>query len=143
MLSFVAQCLNYVYGALLGGTGLIGRMNWVFVGGLLLNFSANWWVLPRYGAPGAAAVTLATQSLIATVQAVLAHRWLSLADSGIEWGKLIALGGLVATVVILTATMVDWWWGWQLLLVGGISALLLVALRLVSARQLTAYLQNR
>ena len=142
MLSFVAQCLNYVYGALLGGTGLIGRMNWVFVGGLILNFSANWWVLPRYGAPGAAAVTLATQSLIATVQAALAHRWLPLAGSGIEWDKLIALAGLVATVVILTATLVDWWWGWQFLLVGASAALLLFVLRLLLIRDIRNFLSR-
>lgn len=143
MLTFVAQCLNYVYGALLGGTGLIGRMNWVFVAGLLLNFSANWWVLPRYGAPGAAAVTLVTQALVASAQVVLAHRWLPLAHSGIEWDKMIALAGLVATVVILTASMVDWWWGWQITLAAAISALLMVALRLVVARQLTDFLRTR
>ena len=143
MLSFVAQCLNYVYGALLGGTGLIGRMNWVFVGGLLLNLSANWWVLPRYGAPGAAAVTLFTQTLIAGVQAVLAHRWLPLTPTGIEWDKLIALGGLLASVIVLTASLVDWWWGWQFLLVGAISTFLLVGLRLVAARQLSDYLRIR
>ena len=95
-LTFIAQCLNYAYGALLGATGRIGRMNYVFAAGILVNVGGNLWALPRYGATGAAAVTLVTQGFIAVVQAGLAHRWLNIPLGVVSWGRLaLLLIGLV------------------------------------------------
>lgn len=88
--SFIAQCLNYAYGALLSATGFIGRMNKIYALGIVLNLVGNWLVLPRYGATGAAAVTLLTQGFIAVTQAVMAHRWLSLPAGAVAWGRLFA-----------------------------------------------------
>ncbi len=70
--TFVAQCLNYAYGALLSATGFIGRMNVIYTLGIVLNLGGNWLILPHYGAAGAAAITLLTQTFIAITQAVLA-----------------------------------------------------------------------
>jgi O-antigen/teichoic acid export membrane protein len=88
--SFVAQCLNYAYGALLSATGFIGRMNKIYAVGILLNLGGNWLILPHYGAAGAAAVTLITQGFIAVTQAVLAHGWLKLPAGAVAWGSLLA-----------------------------------------------------
>ncbi len=142
-LTFVGQCLNYAYGSLLGATGLIGRMNYVFTGGILLNVLGNLWALPRYGAPGAAAVTLVTQSFVAIVQAGLAHRWLSLAGSTVGWGRLLLLGGLFVVVSVLILKYLSIAWGGQFLVVLGCGLALMLFLRLVDFRELKALLVDR
>lgn len=95
--SFIAQCLNYAYGALLSATGFIGRMNKIYAIGIFLNLGGNLLVLPHYGAPGAAAITLLTQGFVALTQAVLAHRWLSLPVKIITWGRLLLFTTLLAS----------------------------------------------
>ena len=142
-LSFVAQCLNYVYGALLGATGLIGRMNYVFAAGMVLNVVGNLLVLPRFGAPGAAAVTLATQSFIATVQAVLAHRWLGLPAATVDWGHLLMLGGILPAPVVLVASFLFMPWAWQLLLLWLLGLALLLVFRLVDVRQVMKLVREK
>jgi O-antigen/teichoic acid export membrane protein len=95
--SFIAQCLNYAYGALLSATGFIGRMNKIYAVGIALNLGGNLLVLPHYGAPGAAAITLLTQGFVAVTQAVLAHRWLSLPAKTIAWLRLLLFTALLAS----------------------------------------------
>ncbi|WP_420459068.1 oligosaccharide flippase family protein [Neolewinella sp.] len=120
-LTFVAQCLNYAYGALLGATGLLGRMNYVFALGILLNVTGNLWALPRYGAPGAAAVTLLTQTFVAVVQAALAHRWLRLPLATVGWGRMLVHGGSLALVaVLLTRSDLGWFTSFLALGFGGL-----------------------
>ena len=120
-LTFVAQCLNYAYGALLGATGLLGRMNYVFALGILLNVTGNLWALPRYGAPGAAAVTLLTQTFVAVVQAGLAHRWLRLPLATVGWGRLLVHGGSLAFgAVWLPHSDLYWLTGFVFFGVGGL-----------------------
>lgn len=135
--SFVAQCLNYAYGALLSATGFIGRMNRIYVFGILLNLGGNWLVLPQYGAPGAAAVTLLTQSFIAVTQAVLAHRWLGLPARSIGWGKTLLLFTLLCTCgLALLHFGIPWLLGCIGLGIGGL--LLAFFLDLIDFRQLFA-----
>ncbi|WP_116108109.1 polysaccharide biosynthesis C-terminal domain-containing protein [Lewinella sp. IMCC34191] len=142
-LTFIAQCLNYAYGALLGATGHIGRMNYIFLGGIGLNVAGNLWALPRYGAPGAAAVTLATQSVIAGLQAVLAHRWLQITAGKVAWWHLIMLGGILPVPIVMIASLlhVDWVSDMLLAMLTGI--LLLLALRLVDLRELWRLFRER
>lgn len=138
-LTFAAQCLNYAYGALLSATGLIGKMNYVFAAGILLNIGGNLWVLPRYGAPGAAAVTLATQSFVAIVQAALGHLWLQLPALTVRWGRLLVLFTVLVLshyFVISPYTQASWLVGAVGL--GIIGTLLLFALKLISPDDLRA-----
>lgn len=77
-LTYVAQSLNSAYGALLSATNLIGRINWVYALGIIINIGGNWLLLPTYGAFGAAVMTLITQAFLSVTQLVLAHRWLGI-----------------------------------------------------------------
>ncbi len=142
-LTFIAQCLNYAYGGLLGATGRIGGMNYVFAAGILLNVAGNLWALPRHGAPGAAAVTLVTQTFVAGVQAGLAHRWLGIPAAVVGWARLLALAVMLggAAVVLTRVVGVNWWSGALLLGGGGLGFAFL--LRLFDLRQLTDLLRTR
>ncbi|NJB85928.1 O-antigen/teichoic acid export membrane protein [Lewinella marina] len=141
-LTFVAQCLNYAYGALLGATGFIGRMNYVFVAGIVLNVAGNFWVLPRYGAVGAAAVTLLTQSFVAVTQAVLAHRWLGLAGRTVHWAGLLLLAGLMPVAAVLVVSLTALPWALQFTVVGLLGSGLAFALRLLGVRELAGLLSG-
>ncbi|WP_116125453.1 polysaccharide biosynthesis C-terminal domain-containing protein [Lewinella sp. IMCC34183] len=142
-LTFVAQCLNYAYGALLSATGYIGRMNYVFLAGIALNLCGNLWALPRYGAPGAAAVTLATQTVIALLQAGLAHRWLVLPVAAVNWLRLFVLAGLLLILPVLASGFLYVDWVVQFLLVLGAGAGLLFLFRLVDLGELRQLLRER
>lgn len=133
--SFVAMCLNYAYGALLSATGFIGRMNKIYAIGIVINLVGNWLVLPVYGAPGAAAMTLLTQGFIAVVQAVLAHRWLTLPVRSIAWGRLLLQLTLLCTCgLALMMLMAPYWIG--IILLGGLGLLLAIGFKLIDFRQL-------
>lgn len=90
VLTFVAQSLNYAYGSLLTATGHIGRMNWIYAVGLVLNVAGNLWLLPRMGAPGAALMTLLTQGFVAIAQAIFTYRWLGAAVGRPPWRSTVA-----------------------------------------------------
>lgn len=140
-LSFVAQCLNYAYGALLSATGHVGKMNVVYAAGVGLNVAGNLWALPRYGAPGAAAVTLLTQGFVAVTQAVLAHRWTGLPAGAVAWGRLLCFATLLGTCGrALLFFGAPYWLGLPALGLAGVG--LLLALRLVDRRQLAALLRR-
>ena len=95
--SFIAQGLNYAYGALLSATGFIGRMNKIYALGIVLNLGGNLLVLPHYGAAGAAAVTLLTQSFVAITQAILAHRWQGLPGRAVPWLRILLFSTFLAS----------------------------------------------
>ena len=134
--SFVAQSLNYAYGSLLSATGHIGRMNGIYAIGIVLNVGGNWLVLPRYGAAGAAAVTLVTQGFVAVTQAVLAHRWLRLPAKTVAWGRALTLLTLLCTCgPALMLLKVPWLLGAITLGVTGLGLTLL--LRLVDVGELS------
>ncbi|THH36477.1 oligosaccharide flippase family protein [Neolewinella litorea] len=142
-LTFVAQCLNYAYGALLGATGFIGRMNYVFVAGIVLNVAGNLWALPRYGATGAAAVTLLTQSFVAATQAVLAHRWLLIPGGTVRWLGLLMLAALLPVAAVLVHSLPSLPWVGQFVLLLATGAGLVLVLRLVGVRELPDLLLRR
>lgn len=133
-LTFVAQSFNYAYGSLLSATGHIGKMNRIYAFGILLNLGGNWLVLPTYGAPGAAAVTLLTQSFIALTQGLLAHRWLGLPTKLRWWQTLLLLTFLCTCVRALIWIEIPWVYGFA---ISVLSALLLsVLLGLIDLRGL-------
>ncbi len=142
-LTFIAQCLSYAYGALLSATGYIGRMNYIFVAGIVLNLVGNYWAILHYGATGAAAVTLITQATIAVVQALMAHRWLKIPGRTVAWHYLAYLAVLMPVAVVLVVSSVDLAWGWQFFTVLLAGILLALALRLLDLDELRKLMMRR
>lgn len=69
---FVFISLTYIYGTLLTANGSLRKLNIVASGGMLFNIVANLILIPRYQALGSAVVSLATQSLTAIAQIIIA-----------------------------------------------------------------------
>ncbi|MGZ5282432.1 MAG: oligosaccharide flippase family protein [Bacteroidia bacterium] len=74
MPTFLALCTVYVYGTLLTANHNLTFLNWVAALGLIGNILLNLFLIPKYGALGAVWATLFTQTLVAGMQYIYAHR---------------------------------------------------------------------
>jgi O-antigen/teichoic acid export membrane protein len=74
MLSFLAICMNFIFGTLLTANGSMRFLNWSSAIGILVNIILNFYLIPDYGAKGAAFTTLITQSSVALIQFIYCVR---------------------------------------------------------------------
>lgn len=72
--SFIAVSATHIFGTALLAKGNLKVLNWLFVGGILLNICLNAYFIPTHKAYAAAATTLATQSFIIIGEVVLTIR---------------------------------------------------------------------
>lgn len=76
VLSFIPISLSYIFGTLLTANGNLKQLNYIALGGVIINVTLNFILIPRYKAMGAAVATLTTQTLTALVQvAVCMKTW--------------------------------------------------------------------
>lgn len=74
MFSFIGMCSTILYGTLLTARGNMGFLNTVSAIGIVVNMVINSFLIPEYGATGAAIATVITQSLISAIQFVYSIR---------------------------------------------------------------------
>jgi O-antigen/teichoic acid export membrane protein len=74
MFSFIGMCSTILYGTLLTARGNMKFLNTISALGIVVNIAMNSYLIPRYGATGAAVATLITQSLISGTQFVYSVR---------------------------------------------------------------------
>lgn len=70
MFSFIGMCSTIVFSTLLTAKGDMFFLNLVAGIGIVVNFGVNFYLIPTYGAFGAAIATLITQSLVSLIQIV-------------------------------------------------------------------------
>lgn len=70
MLGFVGMAANLLFGTLLTANGSLKFLNSVSAIGILLNIGMNIFLIPEYGASGAAFATLITQGTVSAVQLI-------------------------------------------------------------------------
>ncbi|MCB0707479.1 MAG: oligosaccharide flippase family protein [Saprospiraceae bacterium] len=96
MISYLALCGTYIHGSLLTANGQLRSMNLLFAGAILLNIIGNYFLIPHYGAVGAAAMTVVTQTLAWLGQWGLVQKDMHV---GIDGSTLIRLLGLLLILV--------------------------------------------
>ncbi len=74
ILSFVPMAITYIFGTLLTANNSLKTLNIVASLGMVLNFLLNLYLIPNYGAYGAAIASLFTQGLTAVAQIIIAKR---------------------------------------------------------------------
>jgi O-antigen/teichoic acid export membrane protein len=75
VMSCLPACsLMYIYSTLLTANGALGLLNRLAAGAAILNVGLNFFIIPRFGAEGAAMVACATQWGIAAASVILAAR---------------------------------------------------------------------
>lgn len=106
---FVAISMVYIYGTLLTANGSLRQLNIVAFCGMVFNIAMNFVLIPRYGALGAAIVSLATQSLTAFAQIAIAFSIFGLKFCGRTQFKLAAYVLCVAVVGFATIRLPMSW----------------------------------
>jgi len=71
ILSFIPISSAYIFGTLLTANNSLKTLNIIACGGMVLNFTLNCIVIPRYGALGAAISSVATQYLTCAIQMIM------------------------------------------------------------------------
>ena len=104
MWSFIGMSITLIYGTLLTANGNLRFLNQISFVGVLVNVVFNAFLIPTYGAAGAAFATLVTQSLIALLQLVYCHSKFS-----IPFSRFNSLNYLffIATLLIIPFLIVD------------------------------------
>ncbi|MDB3906401.1 oligosaccharide flippase family protein [Crocinitomicaceae bacterium] len=74
MFSFIGMCATILYGTLLTARGNMRFLNSISAIGIVINITMNVFLIPDYGAKGAAVATVITQSLISAIQFVYSVR---------------------------------------------------------------------
>ena len=127
ILSFIPVSMTYVFGTLLTANGSLKYLNYMALGGVLLNVVLNSFFIIEYGVVGAAVATLITQTLTAVAQIIIAN---VIFDLLFGYRLRIALFGLVG-LMILTQTqfldqLVNPWQGFFIMLGMGLSLLFIL-----------------
>ena len=74
MISFTGIGTMYIYGSLLTANGNLRQLNYIGLGGVLLNVGLNYFLIMEYRAMGAVIATVATQLLVAAMHLLAAFR---------------------------------------------------------------------
>lgn len=143
MLGFNAIGVIHIVGTLLTARGNLRAMNTVFVAGILLNASANWLLIPRYGAWGAAICTLLTQGLVALLEWGLVQRWLQpdWRRSSLWWQVPLFVLGLVG--INYGCLYLTWWWGWSFVVAGLLSVGWSLAIGLLNSQLILSMFKQK
>jgi O-antigen/teichoic acid export membrane protein len=102
--SIVGLFGGYTFGTLLLVKGKLRALNILFSGSLLLNLALNLWLIPRWGALGAVAATLATQVLVLGAEVVLSHRVLHMSPGALQPLRLLLLVGILIPCAFVLQT---------------------------------------
>lgn len=113
IVSFLPIASIYIYGTLLTAKGNLKFLNQVSLITLMLNVALNFYLIPAYGAYGAAQATLATQGLAALLQVGYAFKSFELQLSK-EWILKIAILLLLCAVVAEFQETIQLAWGARL-----------------------------
>ncbi len=72
-LTFILTCIIYILGTLLTAYAKLKYLNYVFVIATVLNIGINLYLIPIYGATGAAWATLVTEIIVVVAQFILCY----------------------------------------------------------------------
>jgi O-antigen/teichoic acid export membrane protein len=74
MVTFVAMSMGYIFGTLLTANGDLKLLNIVFIIGIVINLSLNFYLIPKQQFIGAAIATLITQYVVLTGQLYIVNK---------------------------------------------------------------------
>lgn len=109
MPNLIAFSLTYIFGTLLTAANQLKSLNIMAFGGVVVNISLNFWLIPKYGALGAAYATIFTQFVTAISQIIIATKIFNLAfvlNFFLKLGVIILVLILLAKFIIIPAISV-------------------------------------
>ncbi len=137
MVALVGMCVSLIFGTLLTANGSLKFLNSVSTLGILVNIGLNLFLIPEYGAIGAAFATMVTQAAVAVSQVIYSVYTFGLRPSIPMFLKFLLLIGAIVGVEFLIPGEIYTIW-----IRVFIATLLLFVLRLIDLKQLIATLRN-
>ena len=134
--AFTGLGMFYVYGTLMTANENLRMLNIISVVGLALNLILNFWLIPKFGAFGAAMATMATQLFAGGMQMLFVVRHFRY---GVNLPMVLQFAGYIVLTWLLNAVVFDPFIGDEFLRMLASAAaglLLLFATGLVSVRKL-------
>lgn len=101
MAGFLGMALAHVCGAFLLAKQKVHLCNWVYAIGMVFNIGVNLYLIPLYGAMGAALATLLTQYLVALASFYLVHKELHFRISGKDWFRVLLFGIIIISFALI------------------------------------------
>lgn len=98
MFSFIGMCSTILYGTLLTARGNMRFLNSVSAIGIVINITMNAFLIPEYGAKGAAIATVITQSIISGVQFIYSIRVLKVPFNILDIALFLAFIGVLVGI---------------------------------------------
>jgi O-antigen/teichoic acid export membrane protein len=95
---FIAVSTTYIFGTLLTANGNLKLLNWLAFSGVILNIALNFYLIPTYGAYGAAVASLITQTITVLGQIVL-----SIALLNVKVNRFTLLSTISFTLLVYTS----------------------------------------
>jgi O-antigen/teichoic acid export membrane protein len=96
MFSFIGMCSTVIFGTLLTAKGELRFLNIVSAIGIGVNVIINLYLIPLYGATGAAMATLITQSTVSLIQFVYCMKTLRIDFSFVVFGQFVLFTGAIS-----------------------------------------------
>ncbi len=96
MFSFVAISINYIFGTLLTANNSLKLLNYIALGGMIINIVVNVALIPQYKAYGSSFASLSSQALTGGLNMLVAYKIFKIKPNWSMWGR-------IAGVFLLTA----------------------------------------
>ncbi|RIH66362.1 hypothetical protein D1164_05500 [Mariniphaga sediminis] len=134
MIGFIGIANTYIFGSLLTANGSLKQLNLMAFVGMLLNVTLNLILIPRFQAYGSAYASLSTQLFTGGAQLILALSVFKL-KPGISYVfRLLVFTGVVIALAGITHNMVNWVYGYFLMIAGSLIFAFLI--RLISIKDM-------
>lgn len=143
MIGFVGVGMFYVYGTLMTADEDLRKLNYISIGGLVLNLILNFYLIPIHGAVGAAIATMATQLFAGIAQMVSVVLRFKFGINTKLLLQFVLYGMLAAGSNLFLATLMPSQPLYQFLLSALIGGLLLVLTGLFSVTKFVGLLKGR
>jgi O-antigen/teichoic acid export membrane protein len=127
MISFTGIATMYIFGSLLTANGNLKALNLIGAGGVLLNITLNFILIPGYMAFGAVVATIVTQLIVAVLHIWVAQRVFHFTVPYLQVFR-IAVFIILAVLAgwLIPATRIDWVWEALLLFIMGLTVALIL-----------------
>lgn len=143
MITFIPMAIGHVLGSLLTANANLKALNWVALGGVVLNVILNLTLIPIYKAPGAAVATLITQGIVVLCQLIVVYKIFRLIPDLRLYLSFIAFLSILIIGMEMANEHLQNIGYWSIILFLAISIMLLFLLKIIRISDLKSLLKNQ
>ncbi|MEA2105718.1 MAG: oligosaccharide flippase family protein [Bacteroidota bacterium] len=141
ILCFLGISTSYIFGTLLTANGNLRQLNFMAVGGVIVNITLNFILIPKFYALGSAIASLVTQTFVAILQVLLAKK---IFQFSIDLKRIAIFVLFIGGVLLFSMFSVDldFNWVYKFIAILVFTMILAFLLRLIHLKVLVDLLKN-